>query len=495
MRKVFVVAAAALLVGIVAIGTAVAASGDNARVFTADLGGDNQVPPLVSAGSGLGSFALNDAGTELAYQLVANDAVGVTQAHIHLGEADENGPVVAFLFGFDAAGVDADGVLADGVISSADIFSKTAGEDPAGTGFDGSLGALVDRLRSGSAYVNVHTLVNPGGELRGQIGPEVAVNFTADLSGNNQVPPLVSDGTGVGVMSVNNTETQLGYKVLTYNAEAVTQAHIHLGQADENGPVVAFLFGFVAEGVTADGILAQGTITDADIFSKTAGEDPAGTGFDGTLAALLDRLRSGSAYINVHSVANPAGEIRGQIGPLDPPFGQNGTFDDDDGNTHEANIEAIAAAGITNGCSASQFCPRDDLTRGQMAALLFRALNLKPVVGDFFTDDDGRGFETEINAIAALGITNGCEPGLYCPDDPVTRAQMASFLARALGLTAGAGDDLFTDDDGNTHEANIDRLATAGITQGCTANNEYCPDDQVKRDQFASFMARALGLG
>ena len=73
---------------------------------------------------------------------------------------------------------------------------------------------------------------------------------------------------------------------------------------------------------------------------------------------------------------------------------------------------------------------------------------------------------------------------------------MAAFLTRGFGYTAGAGTDQFTDDDTSVFEKDIDRLATAGVTKGCNppVNDRYCPDDLVKRDQMASFLGRALGL-
>ena len=119
--------------------------------------------------------------------------------------------------------------------------------------------------------------------------------------------------------------------------------------------------------------------------------------------------------------------------------------------------------------------------------------------GGTFTDDDGNTHEGNIEAIAAAGITKGCNPpvnDLYCPSDPVTRGQMAAFLVRALHLTDDGGGNTFTDDDGSIFEADIAKLAAAGITKGCNppANDQYCPDDPVLRDQMASFLARALDL-
>ena len=72
-----------------------------------------------------------------------------------------------------------------------------------------------------------------------------------------------------------------------------------------------------------------------------------------------------------------------------------------------------------------------------MAAFMVRAFNLPPTSQNFFDDDDGSTFEDDINRLAAAGITQGCNPPAntqYCPGALVTRAQMASFLVRALGL-------------------------------------------------------------
>jgi len=100
-------------------------------------------------------------------------------------------------------------------------------------------------------------------------------------------------------------------------------------------------------------------------------------------------------------------------------------------------------------------------------------------------------FEADIAWLYASGITSGCSPTLYCPDAPVTREQMASFLARALHLS-GAAPDAFTDDETSIHEPNINLVAQAGITTGCGGSN-YCPTANVTRGQMAAFLHRAFG--
>ena len=179
-----------------------------------------------------------------------------------------------------------------------------------------------------------------------------------------------------------------------------------------------------------------------------------------------------------------------------------GTFVDDDGNVHEGNIEAIAADGITRGCNPphnDRYCPLDPVTRGEMAAFLNRALNLDASESDHFVDDEDSIFQNDINALAAAGITRGCNPpdnNEYCPDSHVTRGEMAAFLVRGFGYTDDGGGDLFVDDDESIFEGDIDRLGAAGVTLGCNppTNDRFCPNDSVLRDQMASFLGRALGL-
>jgi 5'-nucleotidase len=178
-----------------------------------------------------------------------------------------------------------------------------------------------------------------------------------------------------------------------------------------------------------------------------------------------------------------------------------GTFTDDDDSVFESDIEWMATNGYTSGCNPpdnDEYCPDDPVTRGQMAKFLARALGLtEGADADLFTDDDASIFEDDIDRIGTAGITRGCNPpdnDEFCPDDPVTRGQMAAFLTRALGLTTGAGADLFTDDDASIFENDIDRIGTVGITRGCNPpdNDEFCPDDPVTRGQVAAFLHRGL---
>ena len=180
-----------------------------------------------------------------------------------------------------------------------------------------------------------------------------------------------------------------------------------------------------------------------------------------------------------------------------------GTFIDDNDSIFEGAIEAIAAEGITLGCNPpakTRYCPDDLVTRGQMAIFLVRTFDYgNNGGGDLFVDDNGAVYEDAADRLKTALVTQGCNPPAndrYCGDDFVTRAQMAGFLVRALGLTDDGGGSLYVDDDNSIFEPAIDRLGTAGITHGCNppVNDRFCPEDNVTRGQMAAFLMRALGL-
>lgn len=152
--------------------------------------------------------------------------------------------------------------------------------------------------------------------------------------------------------------------------------------------------------------------------------------------------------------------------------------------------------GVTGGCTATRFCPRDAVTREQMASFLTRIMehfgHVAPVTStDFFLDDNLSMHEAAINRLAAAGLTDGCAPHRFCPKQLVTRAQLASFLARLLGTTRLPTThlDFFVDDEGSVHEGAINRLASAGLTAGCRADVRwFCPTAHVTREQMARFI-------
>ena len=198
-----------------------------------------------------------------------------------------------------------------------------------------------------------------------------------------------------------------------------------------------------------------------------------------------------------------------RIGAFKIPSCRATTFDDV-GTFHFAylSVEALAAAGLTGGCSLAPplYCPDSAVTRAQMAVFLVRGIHgagfvPPPATGTIFTDvPASHPLGRWIEQLYHDGITTGCatSPPRYCPDTSVTRAQMAVFLLRAehgAGYTpAPATGTVFGDVPASDPFAPwIEQLAAEGITGGCGGGN-YCPNQAVTRAQMAIFLARAFGL-
>jgi hypothetical protein len=165
------------------------------------------------------------------------------------------------------------------------------------------------------------------------------------------------------------------------------------------------------------------------------------------------------------------------------------TFADIANSPFRHDIEWLVDAGITGGCGGGLFCPNAVVSRAQMASFLSRASGLPGPKRDHFRDDSHSLHESDINRVADARITGGCGSDRYCPSHGVTRAQMASFLARALSLPATSRD-YFSDDNASMHEDAINRLAASGITGGCAAGR-FCPTAPITRGAMAAFLHRA----
>jgi murein DD-endopeptidase MepM/ murein hydrolase activator NlpD len=178
----------------------------------------------------------------------------------------------------------------------------------------------------------------------------------------------------------------------------------------------------------------------------------------------------------------------------------SGTFADDDGSVHEDNIEKIFAQQITVGCNPptnNMFCPDRNITRGEMAAFIARALDLTALSGTAsYNDVSGHIFALAVDKIETAEIGFGCDADSFCPDRPLQRYEMAELLVRAFGYENPDGTDFFTDDDDNPYHESINKLAAAGITVGCNPpdNDRFCPDRELTRAEMATFFVRSLDL-
>ena len=162
-------------------------------------------------------------------------------------------------------------------------------------------------------------------------------------------------------------------------------------------------------------------------------------------------------------------------------------------------VNALADGGLFEGteCAPGMLCPGEPIDRKTMAVWTVRALdsqNPAPITNSRFSDvTDGSFHAPFIERMAELGVTKGCGDSTFCPDDTVTRYQMAVFLTRAFDLEPGP-DPGFTDVTPSAWYYNdVAALAASAITAGC-GNGTFCPNQQTSRGQMATFLARATGL-
>ena len=251
--------------------------------FNALLAGENEVPSVATEALGVSTFTFVMTDT-VDFDIAVRDIMSITAAHIHLGTLNENGPVVHWLY--DRNDVNAPG----GPFDPANPITGTLNLDAED---------IVDLL-TGYFYVNVHTEVVPSGEIRGQIGTARA--YESDLSGDNEVPPVDTDASGDAVLALSADTSSLHFRIFVDDIEDITAAHIHLGEAGTNGPVVHWLYDM-------NGVNAPGGLFDPD--------HPLSGTVNLSTTHVMDLL-AGDYYLNVHTMEVPSGELRGQIEPDNP---------------------------------------------------------------------------------------------------------------------------------------------------------------------------------
>lgn len=240
-----------------------------ATIGATALSGAEVVPPVTTTGNGTGTMTVNlgtgrITGGSIVFSGLSSNA---TLAHIHQGAAGTNGPVVVNMLG--------------GAGATSGTWNIQAGETLSAD----ALNALInDEL-----YFAVHSANNPAGELRGQI--RYRITLTPSLSGDQEVPAVATTGSGSANLSLNPATGALtgsvSFSGLSSNA---TAAHIHQGAAGVNGGVLIPLTGGGATSGTFD--VPTGTVLTMD---------------------QLTLLKGDGLYINIHTVNNGGGEIRGQI--------------------------------------------------------------------------------------------------------------------------------------------------------------------------------------
>ena len=151
--------------------------------------------------------------------------------------------------------------------------------------------------------------------MAGIVGVGLAANakFEADLSGDHEVPIVLTTAEGEATFKLSKDGKSLNYKLQVHDIQNVTMSHIHLAPTGVNGPVVAWLYPAQPPAQLipgeSNGVIAKGTLTKANLVGPMAGKE---------IADLVAAIQAGNAYVNVHTSAHPAGEMRGQVhGPDD----------------------------------------------------------------------------------------------------------------------------------------------------------------------------------
>lgn len=247
----------------------------------AALDGASEVPPVATAATGSGWIAISSDQSTITYHIEYSGLSGaVVASHIHTGAPGVAGGII-FPLTPTASPM-------DGTLTAADFTAS---------GSVTTYAQALAGLRNGQTYFNLHTAANPGGEIRGNI-VTVAAARAATLNGAQEVPPVAGSGSGTGLVVFSADNSKIWYRV-DYSGltGAVVAAHIHTGGLGVAGGIILPL--------TPSASPMLGTLTSASFQASGSV-----TTYDQAVAAI----KAGLTYFNLHTAANPGGEVRGQIG-------------------------------------------------------------------------------------------------------------------------------------------------------------------------------------
>ena len=264
------------LFAILFLGLTIGSVADGQIFFKANMDSVQEIPAPAGLvpGIGTGFFVLNSNATQLYYNITVDGLSGpITAGHFHDAAAGSAGGVVKTLSFVNNNAI--------GVWSSTDAAQPLTD-------------SLLSDLLDGRLYINVHTTANPGGEIRGQVLLKSGIGFTAQLDSSQEIPAPTGSVPGTGTFSMTmGTDGQITYAgTVDGLSGAITAAHFHDGAVGVAGGVV--------KSISFAGTTASGTWSNSDVTQPLTDK-------------LLRDLIKGRLYVNVHTSANPGGEIRGQV--------------------------------------------------------------------------------------------------------------------------------------------------------------------------------------
>ncbi|HYD19829.1 MAG TPA: CHRD domain-containing protein [Flavipsychrobacter sp.] len=230
------------------------------------MDGGQEVPPVTTTGMGLGAFVLAQHKDRLWFDVTMNGlSSAITGAHLHIAPMGVTGPVVKDLTPF---------ISGNRIMGSFDTL------------------AFLSELMNDSIYINVHTSNYPNGEIRGQLQLMPYLSYDGHMNGAQEVPAVVTAAIGEITLMMNYTFDTLWYDAQVNGLSGtIADAHFHYAPAGSNGTIVVAI-----PGTSINGNVIQGYLTGIDLQDS-----------------FITHLNNGNIYFNVHTVANPSGEIRAQI--------------------------------------------------------------------------------------------------------------------------------------------------------------------------------------
>jgi hypothetical protein len=258
---------------------------------------------VVTTATATAEFTLRDpdigqGNKSLSYTVNGSGLTSVRIIDVHLGgSAVSSGTVLATLFTNPT-----DTALTEARIVSGSLSTSAV----VGVSFD----SLVTLMRTGAAYVDVHSTARPAGLVRGQISrsgeePPGDRFVASGLAGSKERPTAVVSTASGSATFEELPDGTVRFKVDVAGLTGATMAHIHHAVADSAGPIAVTLFNSTTPTGSLTGTLASGTFNSANIVLPGI-----------SLDSLLSLMRLGRTYVNVHTLLNPAGEIRAQIEPV-----------------------------------------------------------------------------------------------------------------------------------------------------------------------------------
>jgi CHRD domain/Secretion system C-terminal sorting domain len=267
-----------MLLVLIVLSTQLFAQRNGKMLFTARLNGANEVPANTAIGKGLITAVV--VGNEVTINAVFDSLTGpVTACHFHKGSRTTTGSSITNYVTS---------------VRGNRLYLKTT-----------LTNAQISDMMEDSIYFNVHTAANTGGEIRGQMVFETDNLFDVFASGAQEVPAVATTATAVGSVVLSRILTtgsnKLDYKVVANNLSgAITSAHLHYGDFSVSGRV--------AYPLSFSGNTLSGTLT-------------------GLSLAFVDSLFRGQIYLNIHTAANPTGEIRAELTFIGNGIGFDGILD------------------------------------------------------------------------------------------------------------------------------------------------------------------------